>query len=143
MRTPAASSDLVARRMRNTPTRDTPAELALRRALHRQGLRFRVDVRPEPSLRRKADIVFTRWRVAVFVDGCFWHDCPEHGSKPHANAEWWRAKLATTVARDLDTNLKLAERGWLVVRIWEHESVDTGLALVLDALHAAGWPSTP
>lgn len=125
--------------MRNTPTRDTPAELALRRALHRSGLRFRVDARPEPSLRRKADIVFTRWKVAVFVDGCFWHDCPQHGSKPHANAEWWRQKLAATAARDLDTNDKLAVHGWTVVRVWEHESVADAVEAVLSALRSAGW----
>jgi DNA mismatch endonuclease, patch repair protein len=130
--------------MRNTPTRDTPAELALRRALHGLGLRFRVDVRPEPMLRRRADIVFTRWRVAVFVDGCFWHGCPEHGTRPRTNAEWWRDKLQTTIDRDRDTTSRLEDVGWTVVRIWEHESVEMGVRAVLRALGESGWqPSRP
>lgn len=107
--------------MQHTPTRDTPAELRIRRRLHAMGLRYRVDVRPVAVLPRKADVVFTRTRVAVFVDGCFWHNCPIHGSAPKWNAEWWRAKLDTTSARDRDTDSRLIEAGWAVVRIWEHE----------------------
>lgn len=121
---PVPSSDSVTRRMQNTPTRDTPAELAVRRRLHAGGLRYLVDVRPEPSLRRKADIVFTRARVAVFVDGCFWHDCPIHGSAPKSNADWWRAKLDSNASRDRDTDRRLAEVGWAVLRVWEHEDPD-------------------
>lgn len=108
--------------MRNTPTRDTPAEVAIRKILHTKGLRYRVDARPEKALRRKADIVFGRAKVAVFVDGCFWHDCPEHGSAPKANAAWWREKLRRNVERDRDTDTRLREAGWTVVRVWEHES---------------------
>ena len=118
---PAPSSALASRRMRNTPTRDTPAELAIRRILYASGLRYRVDVRPEPEIPRKADIVFFRARVAVFIDGCFWHGCPEHGSSPKANAEWWRQKLGTNAERDRDTDARLRAAGWMVIRIWEHE----------------------
>lgn len=107
--------------MKNTPTRDTPAELALRRILHSMGLRYRVDVRADPELRRRADIVFSRAKVAVFVDGCFWHACPDHGSSPKANAAWWAEKLRTNVQRDRDTDRRLRSAGWKVIRVWEHE----------------------
>jgi DNA mismatch endonuclease (patch repair protein) len=77
-----------------------------------------------PGLRRRADIVFTKQRVAVFVDGCFWHVCPLHATYPKSNAAWWRAKLAANVARDRDTDRRLAGAGWAVVRGWEHEAAD-------------------
>lgn len=101
--------------------RDTAPELALRRLIHAAGLRYRVDRAPLPGLRRRADLVFGRARVAVFVDGCFWHGCPLHGVKPRTNAEWWRAKLDRNRARDRDTDARLAEAGWEVLRVWEHE----------------------
>jgi DNA mismatch endonuclease (patch repair protein) len=91
------------------------------------GLRYRVSARPLPDLRRTADIVFRPTRVAVFVDGCFWHGCPEHGSQPRANSEYWAPKLARNIERDRETNSALEAAGWKVVRIWEHE----------DANHAA------
>lgn len=106
----------------------------LRHRLHAIGLRYRVDLAPVAGLRRKADIVFTRKRVAVFVDGCFWHCCPEHGTKPRANAEWWEAKLGRNTERDAETNRLLAEAGWTVVRIWEHEDPDRAVARVVDTL---------
>jgi len=109
------------RRLARQATRDTAAEIAVRRLLHAAGLRYRVDARPLPGLRRTADIVFTRQRVAVFVDGCFWHACPDHGTVPKANADWWAAKLARNIQRDRDTSEQLAAAGWQVVRIWEHE----------------------
>ncbi len=90
--------------------------------LHRLGLRYRVAMAPEPGLRRRADIVFTRARVAVFIDGCFWHGCPEHGrSSFNHNADYWPAKIAANIARDTDTNIKLARAGWHVLRYWEHQ----------------------
>lgn len=101
--------------------RDTAPEVALRRELHRRGLRFFVDRAPLPGLRRRADLVFPRRRIAVYVDGCFWHRCPVHATDPKNNSEWWAAKLAGNVARDRDTDARLTAAGWTVVRIWEHE----------------------
>ena len=108
--------------MEATKRRDTAAEMALRSALHRRGLRFRVDQAPIRGVRRRADIVFRKARVAVYVDGCFWHCCPIHGTWPKANAEWWREKLETNKARDADTDRKLRDVGWIPVRVWEHEA---------------------
>ena len=101
--------------------RDTHPELALRRLLWGRGLRYRVDVAPVKGMRRRADVVFTRARVAVLVDGCFWHACPEHSTMPRANAEWWSAKLSANVERDRDTDRRLVDEGWHVERVWEHE----------------------
>jgi DNA mismatch endonuclease (patch repair protein) len=107
--------------MRQQRQVDTAPEWALRQALHRQGLRYRLNVSPVAGMRRRADVVFPRARVAVFVDGCFWHVCPEHASWPKANAEWWRAKLVANVRRDRATDIELRDAGWHVVRVWEHE----------------------
>ena len=108
--------------MTSTRRRDTPGEVALRRRLHARGLRYRVDTTVLPGLRRRADVVFRKERVAVFVDGCFWHGCPEHGTWPKKNAEWWREKIEANVARDRDTDARLEQEGWVVVRVWAHES---------------------
>lgn len=105
--------------------RDTGAELALRRALHGRGLRFRVDRAVLADRRRRVDIVFGPARVAVFVDGCFWHGCPEHATHPRSNSEFWRSKVETNQARDRDTDQRLRDDGWLVVRVWEHEEPET------------------
>jgi DNA mismatch endonuclease (patch repair protein) len=102
-------------------SRDTEPERKLRSALHKQGLRFRVHVRPLTGVRREADIVFPKARVAIFVDGCFWHGCPEHASWPKANADWWREKIEANRRRDSDTDRRLHEAGWMVVRMWTHE----------------------
>jgi DNA mismatch endonuclease, patch repair protein len=118
---PAASSDAVARRMRNTAQRDTPAELGLRRELHRRGYRYRVDVLVAGVTRGRPDLVFSRERVAVFVDGCFWHCCPDHSTVPTANRDWWVDKLRANVERDGRHTQDLTEAGWLVLRFWEHE----------------------
>lgn len=120
--------------MSRQATRDTGPELAIRRQLHAAGYRFRVDFTPLPGVRRKADIVFTRRKVAVFVDGCFWHSCPKHGTRPTANREWWAAKLARNVERDEETNRLLAAAGWTVVRVWEHEDASMAADRVLEAL---------
>jgi len=85
------------------------------------GLRYRIHRRPLPRLRREADIVFARARVAVFVDGCFWHGCPDHGTSPKVNGDWWAEKLQANQARDLDTTAQLIAAGWAAVRVWEHE----------------------
>ena len=100
----------------------TKPELALRRELHRRGLRYFVDRAPIRGQRRRADLVFPRLRVAVYVDGCFWHRCPEHATFPKNNAQWWAEKLAGNVARDRATDTALTDSGWRVVRVWEHEN---------------------
>jgi DNA mismatch endonuclease (patch repair protein) len=108
-------------RMSRQRTRDTEVEWALRRILHSHGLRYRVDAALPGLARRRADISFPRQQVAVFVDGCFWHGCPEHKTAPKTNSEWWATKLARNVERDRETDAHLVELGWQVVRIWEHE----------------------
>ncbi|MDX3265992.1 very short patch repair endonuclease [Streptomyces sp. MI02-2A] len=115
------STAQVRARMSRQKSRDTQVELALRRALHAAGLRFRVHRRPVKGVRREADIVFGPARVAVFVDGCFWHGCPEHATWPRRNADFWRAKIEGNRVRDADTDVRLAQAGWLAVRVWEHE----------------------
>jgi DNA mismatch endonuclease (patch repair protein) len=104
--------------------RDTTPEIALRRRLHSAGLRFRVDYPLPFDRRRRADIVFTKVKLAVFVDGCFWHSCPVHATIPKRNADYWVPKLARNSARDADTDRRLMEAGWTVLRFWEHEGPD-------------------
>ncbi len=128
--------------MRRQARRDTKPEVALRRELHRRGRRFFVDRPPVTGLRRRADLVFPRRRVAVYVDGCFWHCCPAHATRPRNNAEWWAAKLAANVARDRDTDDRLTAAGWTVVRVWEHEDPVAAADRVQAALDAAG-PAAP
>jgi DNA mismatch endonuclease (patch repair protein) len=121
-------------RMSSQGSRDTQPELRIRQRLHAMGLRYRVDFAPVQGLRRRADIVFTGKRVAVFVDGCFWHGCPEHGTRPKANSAWWAEKLDRNMARDADTNEALLAAGWKVVRVWEHEDPGEATARVVAAL---------
>ncbi|GAA2223289.1 very short patch repair endonuclease [Promicromonospora sukumoe] len=135
---PGASSSSISRRMSTARRKDTAPEIALRRELHARGLRYRVAY-PIPGQRRRTiDIAFTRARVAVMVDGCFWHGCQVHGTKPRSNAGWWATKLAANSARDADTNRVLTEMGWRVVRIWEHETpaaaADVVVAVLRDQL---------
>lgn len=122
MHVPAASSADALRRMQRQRRRDTKPEIALRQELHRLGLRYRVDRAVIPGVRRRADVVFPRARVAVFVDGCFWHSCPQHRSAPRSNADWWAKKLARNVERDRDTDRRLIEAGWMPLHMWEHEN---------------------
>ena len=107
-----ASSEKVRARMQAQARKDTAPELALRRALFQCGLRYRVHRRPIPSFRRNLDVVFRGARVAVDVRGCFWHDCPDHQSRPNANASWWAAKLERNASRDLETEHRLRAEGW-------------------------------
>jgi DNA mismatch endonuclease (patch repair protein) len=116
-----ASSPGVRASMRANKGRDTKPEMALRSAVHALGLRYRVSGRPLKELRRTADLVFPKARVAVFLDGCFWHGCPQHHSVAATNADFWARKVAGTIERDRDTDMRLAEAGWVSVRIWEHE----------------------
>jgi DNA mismatch endonuclease (patch repair protein) len=118
---PPPSSDDVRRRMQATGQRDTAAELAIRSILHGMGMRYRVDRAPVPGLRRRADLVFATAKVAVFIDGCFWHGCPEHATWPKAHGDWWRAKILENGQRDRDTDERLSSHGWIVLRVWEHE----------------------
>ena len=145
LETPTASTEAVRRRMQAVRRRDTPTELALRRILHARGYRYVVDVRPLPTLRRRADIVFRRQRVAVFVDGCFWHGCPEHRSWPKTNSDWWRRKLEANRRRDADTDACLWAAGWRAIHVWEHESLiaasDRVIAFVTDAKATASTPA--
>lgn len=116
-----ASSDSIRRTMTSTRGRDTAPELSLRRAVHGLGLRYRVSTRPLPGVRRTADLVFSRQRVAVYLDGCFWHACPLHFVMPVTNAEFWHAKLRGNVLRDRETDALLEDAGWQSLRVWEHE----------------------
>lgn len=129
-----ASSDAVSRRMARTAGKDNPRERALRSALHRQGLRFRIHYAALPGTRRTIDIAFPRLRLAIFCDGCFWHGCPIHATIPKTSTEWWIDKIATNKSRDRDTDAKLMDRGWTVLRIWEHVTCEDAVALVLARL---------
>ena len=120
--------------MRATRRRDTKPELLLRKRLHAMGFRYRIDRSPLQGVRRRADLVFSRTKVAVFVDGCFWHSCPAHGTMPKKNREFWKQKLATNEARDRDTDARLREAGWEVVRVWEHEDPDEAAERVAGVL---------
>jgi DNA mismatch endonuclease (patch repair protein) len=113
--------------------RDTRPEMAVRRLLHARGLRYRVDV-PFPGTRRRADLIFRAARVAVFVDGCFWHGCPEHGTQPKSNAAWWAEKIGNNTKRDRDTDQRLAAEGWTVLRVWEHEAPDLAAARIAEVV---------
>lgn len=121
----AATSPAVSERMRRQRERDTAVELRLRRRLHAAGLRYRVHVRPLAGVRRTADIVFRPARVAVFVDGCFWHGCSEHKTIPVSNRAFWDEKIRRNVERDADTRSRLEAAGWLYVQVWEHDDPDT------------------
>ncbi len=122
---PPASSPGVSERMSRARRRDTDPEMLIRREAHQRGMRYRVDA-PLPGMpRRRADMIFPRRKVAVFIDGCFWHSCPLHRSIPRANNEWWVAKLQRNVDRDRETDAHLQKLGWTVLRFWEHEDPTT------------------
>lgn len=119
-RPPGASSPAVRAVMAGNRKRDTRPEKALRSALHARGLRYRLHIRPV-SGSCQVDVLFRAARVAVFVDGCFWHRCPKHGVRPRTNADYWDAKIARNVERDRQNTAELEAAGWTVVRVWEHE----------------------
>ncbi len=125
---PPASSPAVRQFMQALGRKDTGPELALRRELHARGVRFRLHRRDLPG---RPDVVLVRLRVAVFVDGCFWHACPDHGVAPKANADWWAAKLDANRARDVRNDEAIEGLGWTALHVWEHENpavVAEGLA---------------
>jgi DNA mismatch endonuclease (patch repair protein) len=117
-------------------THNTRPERELRQELHRRGLRYRLHRRPLAGARREADLVFSRERVAVFVDGCFWHGCPTHRTHPKRNGSFWFDKIESNRARDAETDTMLADAGWLAVRVWEHESIMEGADRVEAAVRA-------
>lgn len=129
---PPAKNETVSNRMRHVRREGTAAELAVRSCLHRLGLRFRVHINPVPQSRAKPDIVFKKSRVAVYVDGCFWHACPDHASWPKTNSEWWREKIQANVERDKRHTAELISAGWTVIRFWEHEQP----SVVADKIHS-------
>ncbi|MGH1564730.1 very short patch repair endonuclease [Mumia sp. DW29H23] len=132
-----ASSPAVRRGMQANRGRDTKPELAVRRAAHAAGLRYRVDRRPIPTFNRRADLVFTRSKVAVFVDGCFWHGCPEHHTIAKSNATFWAEKVRRNRERDAETDSALTAAGWTVIRAWEHETPDDVVERILSAVSKA------
>jgi DNA mismatch endonuclease (patch repair protein) len=135
---PASSDPGIARSMRGNKRRDTSPEIRLRSALHRLGWRFRIDLPIEAGAGRRPrpDIVFTRARLAIFIDGCFWHSCPEHGRRPNSNWYYWGPKLERNVQRDLEDVRRLDAAGWSVLRVWEHFAVEDAVPLVEAALAA-------
>lgn len=120
--------------MQGNRSRDTKPELAVRRILHAKGLRYRVSYRPIPGLPRTADVVFTRARVAVFIDGCFWHGCPSHYRAPGSNVPYWEGKVARNRNRDSETTASLLAAGWTVLRFWAHEDPEAVAYQILAAL---------
>ncbi|RZU51210.1 T/G mismatch-specific endonuclease [Krasilnikovia cinnamomea] len=136
-RTPAALNEAVSAQMQRMPRERTKPEMLLRRELHRRGMRFRVNYGRLPG---RPDIVFTRVKLGIFVDGCFWHVCPSHSTMPKNNAEWWRAKLSRNVERDREKDELLISCGWRVLHVWEHEdthaAADRIEALYLSLRHA-------
>jgi DNA mismatch endonuclease Vsr len=127
-----AVAPATSKRMAATAGRDNPRERALRSELHRRGLRFRLHQRLLTGSRRTVDIVFPSSRAAVLLDGCFWHGCRAHGTWPKNNAAWWREKIEANVARDRDTDRRLFEVGWKVLRVWEHEPIETAADRIED-----------
>jgi DNA mismatch endonuclease (patch repair protein) len=136
VRTSWASSAATRAAMQANRGRDTTPELALRSAVHGLGLRYRVGIRPVTSLRRSADLAFTSAKIAVFLDGCFWHGCPQHHRLAGTNTQYWAEKLELNRKRDDHTNHVLQENGWLVIRIWEHEDPREAAARIADAWRA-------
>lgn len=140
----ASPSSLEAsRRMARVRQKDTQAELKLRKALHAKGLRYRLHVPLLTKPRRIADIVFSSVRIAVFVDGCFWHGCPEHASWPKRNADFWREKIEANRARDVDADRRLKLLGWDVIRVWEHESADEAADRIAQIIKARKHDGKP
>lgn len=125
-----ASSPGVRRSMRSNRPKDTALEISFRSALHQSGLRFFKHRRPVPGIRCEADVLFPRVYLAIFIDGCFWHGCPEHATRPVVHGDWWATKLDRNKERDRLNDQKLRDAGWTVLRIWEHESADSAAQMV-------------
>lgn len=126
-----ATSNAIRKTMQACRPCNTGPERALRTRLHALGLRYRVGIRPLPAVRRTADIVFTKVKLAVFVDGCFWHGCPQHGTLPKTHTSYWLPNLARNRERDTETDVALHAARWTVIRVWEHENPDTAAERVM------------
>nr|WP_281359093.1 very short patch repair endonuclease [Pseudarthrobacter oxydans] len=129
-----ATTPATRKAMQGNRSRDTKPELAVRCLLHAKGLRYRVNFRPLPTFRRTADVVFTRARVAVFIDGCFWHGCPTHYRAPGSNVTYWSAKVSRNRNRDIETTEHLEAAGWTVLRFWAHEDPATVAHEIAEAI---------
>ncbi|MEV4560908.1 very short patch repair endonuclease [Kitasatospora sp. NPDC049285] len=137
-----ASSPGTRKSMQANKGKNTKPELRLRSLLHREGLRYRVSIRPVPTLRRTADIVFTKAKVAVFVDGCYWHGCAEHRTVPKTNRDFWAPKIEGNKARDAETVRLLEQAGWTVLRFWEHVPAEDAARQVIEAVTTARLKAT-
>lgn len=131
-----ASSAANRKSMLGNRNRDTSPELALRSLVHAAGLRYRVAAKPLEGMRRTADLVFRSAKVAVFIDGCYWHGCPEHFMLPKTNTDYWRDKIDRNIARDRNTDQRLAEADWVVLRFWEHQPAEDCAGVVCDVVTA-------
>lgn len=131
-----ASSPAVRATMIANRSRDTGPELSVRRLLHAAGFRYRVNLRPVVGIRRTVDIAFTRARVAVLIDGCFWHGCEQHYVRPHTHQEYWDRKIQRNRERDRETDHILAKSGWTVVRLWEHVEPELAATIIIDTVRA-------
>lgn len=145
--TPEAGSPAIRAKMQAQKAKDTKPEMQLRRALHARGLRFRVDAKLPEAGRRTADIAWAGRRIAVFVDGCFWHGCPDHFVLPKSHSRWWQEKIQRNRDRDEDTTRMLLDQGWTVIRIWEHAATSDAASFVQNIVHhehaASAAPDEP
>lgn len=143
-RLPRPSSENSRRTMIANRRKDTAPEIAIRRRLHAAGLRYRVDFPADPTdRRRRADIVFTRVRIAVFIDGCFWHGCPDHFIAPKKNTDYWGPKISRNMERDLSSTERLRDDGWTVLRFWEHEDPDAVCETIVENVRRRRRDSAP
>ena len=130
------TSTKVSARMSRLPRRDTLPELAIRHLVHQAGLRYIVDARPVPSLHRRADLVFRGPKIAAFVDGCYWHGCPDHCRLSGQNLGYWTSKIDTNRQRDADTDRRLTDEGWEVFRAWTHECPEEVAAALIELVRS-------
>lgn len=128
--------------MQANKSRDTKPELALRRALYASGFRYRLCIRPVPEIRRTADIVFRKARVAVEVRGCFWHGCPQHYRQPRANSDYWSEKIEKNVKRDQVMDELLTQAGWTIIVVWEHEDIAQAVVRISEILSQMARPGS-
>ena len=134
---PVAISDKVSGAMRSMPEHSTGPEMAVRRLLYRKGVRYRIQYPVPGAPRRTIDIAFPGRKIAVFIDGCFWHGCSEHRNIPAHNRDWWQKKIDENRSRDRDTDEKLRKAGWEIFRFWEHDAVDKIVERLMSSISMA------